>query len=393
MGEKTLNRKILAAAVAVASTLPAASALALDGAKGSNVTIYGRFQIESTNITDSDGDKFGCTTCEPWYMNDIAPGRFGFLAKEKIGDGLQAVGKFEYGTDTSDNTGVSGRTSYIGVKSDSWGFLWFGEVDGAYKVTGGHKADFINSTTMEARNAGGISSGKFGHSSRNSKTANYASPNWAGFSFRIQYNPENSDAAGDKSGFYNLGVQYKNGPIWVWGGYSDQKDVDTADVLDQNSAGVTEVVTNDDRRRWKLGGRLTFGNHKLNLQFEKAKGYGEELEDNSISARGGLPAEGTGADANFYWLQYDYKFGNNDIIAGFGRADFDSNNTFDTDGNAVFLDDYDYDAYTLAFRHKFSKTFKAWIGGRYLKASDIGDDDQDNDIKAFSIGMRKDWKI
>jgi predicted porin len=372
-----MKKQVLSAAVAAAMALPVSSAFALDGAKGSSVQIYGRFQAELTNV---DGD-----LQDPRYMSDVAPGRFGFFATEKLGDNLTAFGRFEYSTDTTNNTGVGGRDSYIGVKGD-WGLFLAGKHASPYKITGGVKADPFVGTTMEARKGGGMSSGAFGHTSFAPHVLAYASPNWGGFSFIAAYNPENSDGAqatlgdGDISGFYSLGAQYKNGPIWLWAGYSDQKDQETTTTI----AGTTQ---GDSRKRWKLGAAFDFGNSSIRAQYEEADGYGERLASNSILGASGLSAEGTGKDGTFYWAAYVYKAGNNTIMASWGREDFDDN-------AAAGLDDQKWDIYTLAAKHNFSKTFSGWVGVKYYKIDDLNDVDPDADkVTGVSIGMRKDWKI
>ena len=139
--------------------------------------------------------------------------------------------------------------------------------------------------------------------------------------------------------------------------------------------------------RWKLGGSFTLGNHTLRGQFETAEGYGERFGGQAPLSQAGLTAEGTGGDAKFFWLAYIYKTGNNTLMLSWGRDDFDDSKAVD--------EDYSTDAFTIAARHNFSKTFSVFGGFKYWSTDDDVsiDDEDDPDVSAFSIGMRKDFKI
>ncbi|MCU7959518.1 MAG: porin [gamma proteobacterium symbiont of Bathyaustriella thionipta] len=367
-----MNKKILSVAMAAALGLPAASAMAIDGAKGSSVQLYGRFQVELTGVSSD------VNNAEPTYVNDDAPGRWGVFATEKLGNGMTAFGRFEYGRKTDDgSTGVENRDAYVGLKGN-WGLFLAGRHASPYKITGGVKADPFVGTQFEARRGGGMSGGAFGHTSFAPDIIAYASPNWNGFSFIGAYNPENSDEKGKLSGFYSVGAQYKSGPFWVWVARSDQIDV---------------KVNDEDSNRNKIGAAFTFGNHSIRGQFEVANGY-----DNSGTAVGTDAGEGaawrggiirpSAEEGKFYWLAYVGKFGNNSVLASFGDEDYSDLNEKDSGV------DGEIKSYTIAGRHNFSKTFSVYGGWkRYEADSDLSVNGDDNTVDVLSIGMRKDWSI
>ena len=379
-----MNKKLLSAALAAALAVPAGSAMAIDGAKGSTVQLYGRFQLEWNNVSSNSRN----SNTDPLAVVDDNMGRWGIFAQEKLGNGITAFGRLEFKVNTSETTETA-RDRYLGVKG-KWGLFLAGRHGSPYKITGGVKADPFVATTFEARNGGGMSSGAFGHTSFASDIFAYASPNWNGFSFIVAVNPENDDQNGDVSGFWSAGAQYKNGPIWVWGAYSDQ--------------GGLESSMGDDKKRWKLGAKGTMGAHSLTVQYENAKGYEESLTGFGPLRKGtGMKTLGSGDDARFWWVAYIYKAGNNTLMLSYGDESYDNVDQGDY-AYPNYYKDGSVRTYTIAARHNFSKTFSVFGGWKRFDtdAMNVGDDQynyyyntskKDPTVNSVSVGFRKDFSI
>lgn len=345
-----MKKTLLTAAVAATVTLPMIA--------DAKVTIYGRGQVE---ITSADGD-----TRNPLYLNDNGIGRVGFKATEKLGNGLTGIAHWEFAGDTDDNSrtgaggALTGRVSYVGLKG-SFGFVGLGSFNSPYKTYGGVKWDAFNATQLEARNGGGLSRGRLGISSFVDDVVYYETPNMSGFQAAIAYNLENSDGGGADNGYYSVAAKYKNGPMELVAGYGDNGDA---------VAGS----------RWKVGGKFTFAKkHSILGQYEEAKSYTDGLGGSS-ALRNGLGGGGgviNGGDAEFIWLAYIGKFGNNILKVDFGNQDHDT-------GAEVT-------SFGIALRHKMSKTFSVW-GGYKRYDVDFTGGTPDNEVDVLSVGMRKDFK-
>ena len=363
-----MKKNLVAMGVAAALVVPM-TAQALDGGNDHNVEIYGRFQMELANVdsglSGSDND--------PRYLVDDKMGRWGIFATEKLGNGWTAFGRFEWLESTDDADSESDRDSYVGLKGP-WGLFLAGRNGSAYKVTGGVKADPFVATTLEARNGGGMSSGAFGQTSFVENVIVYGSPTWNGFNFLVSYNPENSDERDPVEGFYSVGAQYKNGPLWLWAGLSDQND--------------NKGPGDEDKDRWKVGGSYTFGNHTLRAQYEEADGYDDGFGDGDRPLSNIGLARFEGEDAEFLWVAYLFKMGNNELMLSYGMEEYDLAGGGE-DENEVL---------TIGARHRMSKTFSIFGGWKHWEidldaASPTAFAGEDDEVDLLTIGMRKDFKI
>lgn len=375
-----MKKQLLSTAIASTLAIPAGSAMAIEGANGHAVKLYGRFQVEWVGVSSNSRND----NTDPLYLVDNGIGRWGIFAQEKLGNGITAFGRLEQEVKTTE-TNEKARARYLGVKG-KWGLFLAGRQASPYKVTGGTKVDPFSATTLEARNGGGFSSGSFGHNGFLSDIFLYASPNWGGFSFSVAVNPENEDEQGDDANYWSAGAQYKNGPIWVWGAYSDQQ----SDIAD---------TSGDDNRqkRWKLGAKGTMGAHSLAVQYENADGYEQSVTSGNPMRKGtGTSLLGYGDKARFFWLAYIYKAGNNTLMLSYGDERYDNPVAGASDGRNKI--------YTFAARHNFSRTFNVFGGIKYWDLDNInsgcdvayacGDTSNKNpNVTSVSVGFRKDFSI
>lgn len=361
-----MNKKLLTAAIAVGLAAPMFAAQA-------GVKVYGIAQVEYNNEDRAGSDDV------QGVDDNAGRSRIGVKFDEKLGNGLTAFGKFEYRVDPadSDSGGTSGdasggavsgalgqRDGFVGLKSKAWGSIAAGSFNSPYKTAGGVKWDPMAATHLQARRAGGMTGGTGvgGHNGFIRNAIYYTSPKANGFQGKFAFAPDETNAGAtenvsDGDNDWSLALHYDNGPLSVVFAHNNNN----------NPAGTA------DEEMTKLGARYKFGNHMFAGQYEW-------IDDCDRACTGGAPgggaysSVGTGGDGEVWWLNYQFKSGNNIFTASFGN----------TEGDATGAPDNDY--FMIGAIHKFSK--KTRIFGGYTET------DAENgpaDREAWSIGMRMDF--
>ena len=364
-----MNKKILVAAVAAAMMAPSIAS--------ADVKLYGIAQVEY-NIEDRDG-----SDSVQSVDDDGVRSRIGVKSSEKLGGGLKAFGKFEWALDPADSNrsgigdGLRARDQFVGLKS-SWGSIAAGSFHAPYKTAGGVKWDPWTATHLQARRAGGMAGGSGGISGTNGfmrNTIYYTSPNVNGFKVQFAISPDetntganNGDDDGDND--YSLAVQYKNGP-WHAIFAHNRNNIATANTDDETltKAGL----------RWKNGAWTLAGQYEV--IDDAAASAGGRATGNASSGGNGYQVC-SGCDADIFWLNAQYKVGNNIFTASWGETDVDRSGA----------SDYDHTYWAVGIIHKFSK--KTRIFGGYTETD--GDNDNPSvggqvDRDAFTVGIRKDF--
>ncbi|WP_126452772.1 porin [Sulfuriflexus mobilis] len=395
-----MNKKFLAIAVAAALAPAAASA---------DVKLYGIAQVEY-NIEDSDAS--GQDSVQS-VDDDGVRSRIGVKFTEKLGGGLTAFGKFEWALDPADdqdsassgNTqGLRGRDQFVGIKG-SWGSLSAGAHHAPYKTAGGVKWDPWTATHLQARRAGGMLGGT-GIGGQNGFMRNsiyYTSPEVNGFQFKFAISPDetnpganNGDVGNSDDGDndYSIAVHYTNGPweaIFAHNrnNQATRRSTSVINVATTTTVGTTVITGTfpitvtatsnvDDETLTKVGLRWKSGPWTLAGQYETV--------DDALAAAGGTTPgvagnyrPGVGDDADVYWLNGQYKAGNNIFSLSYGNMDVDP------DGTAR---DFEYDYWAVGVIHKFSKQTR--IFGGYTQ-TDGDKNGNANDRDAWTVGIRKDF--
>jgi len=366
-----MDKKILVAAVAAAMMAPSFAS--------ADVKLYGIAQVEY-NVEDDDGA--GQDSVQS-VDDDGVRSRIGVKFSEKLGGGLKAFGKFEWALDPADSNtsgtgaGLAARDQHVGIKG-SWGSIAAGSFHAPYKTAGGVKWDPWTATHLQARRAGGMTGGA-GIGGTNGFMRNaiyYTSPNVNGFKVQFAISPDETNAAAtrndsdDSDNDYSLAVQYKNGPWHA--------------IVAHNRNNVPSTTNGgDDETLTKVGLRWKQGAWTLAGQYEV-------VSDADRAATGGTPGlgnayrPGAGDDADVFWLNAQYKHGNNIFTASWGETDVDVSGA----------DDYDHTYWAVGVIHKFSK--KTRIFGGYTQTD--GDNDSttgggsgQDDRDAWTVGIRKDF--
>jgi len=315
-----MNKKLLA--IAVGAALSTAPMFASAGA-----TVYGHAQVEVGTVDNG--------TTSTTQVQDNARGRIGVKAKEKLGNGLTAMAKFEWKVDTTQGGAATGqREAMIGLKG-GFGTVSAGNLKSAYKYSGGVKYDPFVATMIEARGANGMSKGElgngaFGHNSFLANSIGYKSPKMNGFSAWATWSPDEAGSSNGADGDYSFALKFKQ-KGW---------EVFVAGVNNDDAAGGDAV---------KFGGMYKFGNFKIVGQYEQL---------NRAAA----------SDIDIWFLGGQAKFGNNVVVAQFGNKDVSGST--------------DLNYYTIGLIHNMSKKTRLTAGFRSYEANAT------TDVDTFAVGMR-----
>jgi predicted porin len=324
-----MNKKLLAAAVAVAVASPAAFA---------ESTVYGKFH------TSIDAIDYETTNTDNYEVNSRAS-RLGFKGSEDLGNGLKAIYQLELGfNSTGDGPGQSGgnvfgsrtRNTFVGLSGD-WGTVLVGRHDTpakmAFYAAGTERlGDSVIDLNLGNNLTGTPSSlapiGVF-HEYRANDAIAYVSPNFSGFTIAAAVMPGedigNKTATSTTTGasicknqrdgiadHYSVGLMYKGNGLRAGAGYASY-DLDQcgfkatttplqpfeADSYEVAQIGASYTMNNfsfgghyenssnnplpspvasallgnkgHDYWAWGLTGKATFGNNAVSLVYTDSK--------------------------------------------------------------------------------------------------------------------------
>ena len=357
-----MNKKIIALAVAAAFTAPMAAQAA--------VTTYGHAQVEFGSWGGDDGVVGASNVSNKGEtVQDNARGRIGFKASEDLGNGMKAMAKFEFKTDTADgdssgdngdNISLQKRESMIGLKG-GFGTVQAGRLKTAYKYTGGVKYDAFVATLLEARGNGGmtgkVGSGALGKAAGHNGFVNDSiayKNKFGNMRFWLTYDLDTNKVDGKGGNSMSAALKYK------------AKNWEAFVALVDDDQGVTATNGAQAYDSTKFGGSYKFGAHKVNVQ----------LESGTFDAFGST----NDADMDTYYVNYQLKMGKNTLDVALGNTDID---------NFGSADDEDTDFLRVALRHSFSKNTSVWVGHRSSETNVVATATQGNVTEdVTSLGMR-----
>lgn len=287
-----MNKKVIATAVASALAVPA-----VVNAQETTVQTYGRInnaiQYDSVDGQDSR-----------WGLRNVVS-RLGFKAKSDLGNGLSAIGRYEFFTYTNregdfDSVGGKGRggindtrLGYVGL-SGAWGSITVGnQWSSFYDTVGTH---FSQSYSVGYFLYSSVMGGPF-RTSNTIKYANSFGPVYTEIDVRMSNNvpPTNADEevlgrdSGDNDDVDGLGI----GVSWAIG-----------DAFTLAAAWDQDQKVNNDNTRAGIAGKFTGGN------FWASIGYFQL--DNDINTNKMWHVQGGGT------------FGKTSVLLSYGQADVNS---------------------------------------------------------------------
>ena len=348
-----MNKKLIAAAVAAGLAAPMMAAHA-------EVSVYGIAQLELVNTSPNTGN----STTE---VKDSKNSRIGVRWSEDLGDGLKAIGEFEWGPNlldasvkdtctttatvgtattaatctpgSSNANGLYARQQWLGM-SGGFGELQVGTVLQPYKYSGGVKYDAFVATQAEARGGdGGMLKSAFGQGGYFSNAIAYKK-SFGAMSFWAAYSPEQRSDSGNvypgAKGDLMASFVFKFG----------KGEAGVAYAKNNNASGTTGA---DGQANTKVFGKYGFGNSTILAQYEASTSNGSSQEGALL--KNGSTTEYT--DMNVWFLGYQLKLpAMNTLIVQYGVTSFSDNNQ----------ENINYAA--IGVRHNFSKNTSAFLAYR-----------------------------
>ena len=304
------KQQVIVAAVAAAflsapTTLLAQSSVTISGvlrASFDNIKIDGRAgRSNETKVNDESSN-------------------ITFSVTEDLGGGLQAIGRIEMRPSLDSGALTAAGTTYVGLRSKSWGQLTFGR----------HNLHYIN-TESDLYGRGGSLRGDstailsyvnggatpIANATRTPNTIHWLSPNWSGFTAIVAYSTTAGGAAGPveadigspvrrgqtwhfnpnyKAANWQIGYSYINAKVdgafagfnpslfnssagldqrgnrlygsYNWGGFKAGLVWDKSRLRTVTAAATTEV---SDRTAWSIPLSYSTGSHSFHAHFDKAR--------------------------------------------------------------------------------------------------------------------------
>jgi predicted porin len=355
-----MNKKLVSAAVASALAAPAA----VNAEEHMTVQTYGRIN-NAIQYTDRDVQD------NTWGMRNVVS-RLGFKAKSDLGNGLSAIGRYEFFTytnregdfDTEGGKGRGGindtRLGYVGL-SGSWGAVTIGNQWSAYYDTIGTHLD--PTFTVGYFLYSSVAAGPY-RSSNTIKYANSFGPVYLEFDLRMSHNgtgtPGSSGSAdeevlgrdsGDNDAVDGVGI----GLSWTIG-----EQFTLAGAYDNDK----KALQPDDNKRWGLAGKWDNGSFYATLAYQEADLGGNPDKLKQIQAYLGG------------------RFGKANVFLGYGKVD---------GGNT--LPAGDPNSWILHASYNMGGGFRLYYEGTLLDAKDnagtFGGVDGKGGVHLF--GMRYDF--
>jgi predicted porin len=189
----------------------------------SSVTLYGRVASGLDFVTNvatptgqsKDNFRFG--------SNQYSYSWFGLQGDEDLGGGVHAVFKLESlftsGTGQTPPNTIFTRDAYVGLSDNKYGSIWFGEAMSLTDETGW----FID--PLQEQVGTGIGNFAYGRAwGPRSNVVTYNSPNWSGFSFRVQNGFGNTAGNFQAGRQFSVSSQYTGASFAAYGVYEEIRD-------------------------------------------------------------------------------------------------------------------------------------------------------------------------
>jgi predicted porin len=360
-----MNKKLMAAAVAGALSIPAGAAMA----QTSTVQVYGLINVEyAPYVKQPDHSTAGSRTTVD-ALNSGAS-RIGFRGQEKLGGNLTAwfqcetdLQAFDGGTDADkeiydtnslNDTAWCDRNSALGLRG-GWGNFYIGTWDSpAKRLTSATR--MLNETGWMGVQRHLMTLAGWGYSHRVTKSINYDTPNFGGFSVALQVTTNDADknqtdagqtGSGTDGRIYGINAMYNAGPLVAGAAYQKYENNIQFAVGPYPGTGSTEGLDDDVI---VLGINYTFGAFKIG--FVATQLDAERAVTPGVPAGGMVDFERRNYNAALEWTLG----GPHSVLFGWTHA----GNTEGT--GASPLTSGSANIYQVTYNHRFSKRTTGGIG-------------------------------
>lgn len=293
-----MQKKVLVLAIAGALGAP----LAAQG-DGSSVQIYGLMQPSVDHI--DNGQETGTS-----MQNNKS--RLGFRGAEDLGNNLKAIFQLESAVDFDNGSGAgwTGRDSWAGLSSRTFGTLVAGTKFTAYK-TSTNFVDVLEDTIGDYNNVVGVfKAGSAGYDDRARNSLSYVSPSFSGFQVSGTYGLETNggkafESQGDNT-IKSVAATYKTGALTVAAAYEAQQ---------------RRIGFSDDGKAFKVGAGYQFGKTLITGMYAR-EDFGDDPIDSSVGCPGGgKKLRGNSSERDLIYIALRHSIGDFDLLGAYTWAD------------------------------------------------------------------------
>jgi predicted porin len=242
-----MNKKLLAIAVGAAMVAGSTAAMA-------EASLYGKIHVSidslnngvSGTVADNTQNNSGI-----WFSSNSS--RLGIKGKEDLGNGLNAIYKYEMATEYTFQSLAGKRNAYLGLNG-GFGSIIMGRHDTPFKTLG-RKVDNFGDTIGDSRNL----TNDFGNDARLDNMLMYMGK-FGAVGVNAQYVPEDGTKG---EGALGLSVTFDQGPMGVAVAMSNMKNPDSA-----------APINDEDTTGTRVTGYYKFGPAKIALDWQQEAGAG-----------------------------------------------------------------------------------------------------------------------
>jgi len=354
--------------------VPAGAAMA----QTSTVQMYGLFNVEYAPYVKQPDASATAGRTNVDALNSGAS-RIGFRGQEKLGGGLTAWFQCETDIrflngaaaeetyDTHAQTNWCDRNSALGLRG-GWGNFYIGTWDSpAKRVTSATR--MLNETGWLGVQRHLMTFAGWAYSHRVTRTLNYDTPNFGGFSIALQATTNDADKnqtdittpAGSASGsgagtdgrIYGINAMYRAGPLVAGAAYQKYENNIQFAAAGFPSVGGVDGLDDDV---WVVGINYTFGNFKVGF-------VATQLDVERLAAGGVVDADRRNYNVALEWnlggphsLMFGWTHAGETDGSAIGAGALNSGNTFTT------LNTGSANIYQVSYSYKFSKRTEGSIG-------------------------------
>jgi len=211
-----------------------------------SMTLYGRLYPEviltrmtgatapgTTGLATLSGTPSGASFDNVAKM-DASNSRFGVRGEEPLGNGVRAFFQIEQrilvDTGNPGNTGIASRDTFVGLSSERFGLVKFGNMDTVYKSIGDtlsflgvSSGNFVSNSSVLAKQGFGESSAGSFHL-RRTNALWYETPSWNGLQWMAQYGPDEARTMTRNAWLASTGILYDSATLYAALSYEHHHD-------------------------------------------------------------------------------------------------------------------------------------------------------------------------
>jgi predicted porin len=319
-----MNKKLMAIAVAGALAAPGVAL-----AQASSVTISGFFKVGLENISYGNVVSTRLNKSQIRVVDNSS--RIIFNAVENLGNGLSAIGQLDVRFDPSQastqptSNPIGSGTSWVGLRSTSWGTLVVGRSDlhygkGPSEMTRGAGALQASDVSLFDY----IGPFAIANATRTQNVVKYDSPNWAGFDATVAWsanpvgnfeadmtNPAPTGGSKRKGDAWNINPRYTMGPFGIE--YSYWKAKPDAPIPLTAAISLASAATALDQQGHSLTAKYTTGGLKVGIGANRSR------LNPSVDVPG-VVSTGDKVERTTWSVAGQYAFGPHTVFAHYDRA-------------------------------------------------------------------------